>query len=336
MNYQNPFFSIIIPVYKVEKYLKECVESVLIQSFHDYEIVLIDDGSPDKSSQICDELIATMGDFQRLKVLHKKNGGLSDARNYGIEYALGRYIIFLDSDDYWDSKNTLMVIYDTLIKTEMPDVIMFQGKKYYEDTNEIISDIPFDVEYINSHNVYDIIKNIITTQSYSMSACTKAVKAAIFRERSIYFEKRLTGEDLDWFFKLITNVKSIKAVDLDCYVYRIRSGSISTTTTTRTVVDQLYIINKWEKLLLDYKIDTAYKKYYYAILAYAYMVSLLAYGNLSIEEQCDLYSRMVVQKRILKYAANRKSRLTYIATCILGIRITAKLLSIYHKAFRKK
>lgn len=96
-NEVEPLVSIIIPVYGVEKYLEKCVKSVIKQSYKNLEILLIDDGSKDKSGKICDEL--SENDI-RIKVYHKKNGGLSDARNYGLKHATGEYIMFVDSDDY--------------------------------------------------------------------------------------------------------------------------------------------------------------------------------------------------------------------------------------------
>ena len=90
-------FSIIVPVYKVESYIKRCVQSLLNQTFHDVEIILVDDGSPDQCPMMCDEFAK---EDARIKVIHKKNGGLSDARNVGIEAATGKYIIFVDSDDF--------------------------------------------------------------------------------------------------------------------------------------------------------------------------------------------------------------------------------------------
>lgn len=102
-----PSLSIIIPVYNVEKYLKECVKSVLMQSIKDFEILLIDDGSKDSSGKLCDEIAST---DSRIRVYHKPNGGLSSARNYGIDRALGEYIIFLDSDDFWIDKDILFLL----------------------------------------------------------------------------------------------------------------------------------------------------------------------------------------------------------------------------------
>ncbi|KAF3371822.1 glycosyl transferase family 2, partial [Enterococcus faecium] len=89
--------SIIVPVYKVEKYLRKCVDSILAQTFTDFEVILVDDGSPDNSGKICDEYAEK---DNRVRVIHKENGGLSSARNAGIDVARGKYLGFVDSDDY--------------------------------------------------------------------------------------------------------------------------------------------------------------------------------------------------------------------------------------------
>ena len=94
--------SVIVPVYKVEKYLKRCVNSILNQDFEDYEIILVDDGSPDGCPAICDEYAKL---YAKISVIHKKNGGLSDARNIAVAQSKGEYIVFIDSDDYVDSNH---------------------------------------------------------------------------------------------------------------------------------------------------------------------------------------------------------------------------------------
>jgi glycosyltransferase involved in cell wall biosynthesis len=110
----NDLISVIIPVYKVEKYLNRCVESMLRQTYRNLEVILIDDGSPDRCGEICDEFAKV---DNRVKVIHKKNGGLSDARNIGIEIAKGDYFTFLDSDD-WVHEEYIEKLYTLLIATK--------------------------------------------------------------------------------------------------------------------------------------------------------------------------------------------------------------------------
>ena len=99
----NDLISIVVPLYNVENYLKECIDSILTQSYHNLEIILVDDGSTDNSGKICDNYAKK---DSRIKVIHKENGGASDARNYGIKEAKGKYIQFTDSDDFYD-KNSI-------------------------------------------------------------------------------------------------------------------------------------------------------------------------------------------------------------------------------------
>ena len=112
--------SVIVPVYKAEKWLHRCVDSILTQTMEDFELLLIDDGSPDRSGEICDEYAAK---DSRVRVFHKENGGVSSARNLGLDNAKGEYICFLDSDDWIDS--------ETLEACE--DVIMFGNEKFRKE-----------------------------------------------------------------------------------------------------------------------------------------------------------------------------------------------------------
>lgn len=128
----NPYFSVILPIYNVEKYLERCVESVLSQNFTDYEMILVDDGSSDFSPKICDEYEEK---YNFIKVIHKKNGGLSSARNAGFEQATGKYILWFDSDD-WVEKNTLSLIYNATKESEV-DIIKFNYIRHIDD-NEIL------------------------------------------------------------------------------------------------------------------------------------------------------------------------------------------------------
>ena len=115
-----PLLSIILPIYNVKNYLERCYESIILQNYDDFEILLVDDGSNDGSSDLCDLL--SMKD-SRVKVIHKENGGLSAARNEGLKYAQGEYIYWIDSDD-WIVKNSLKIIVEKLKKNN-PDILKF-------------------------------------------------------------------------------------------------------------------------------------------------------------------------------------------------------------------
>lgn len=120
--------SIIVPVYQVEKYIRQCVDSILAQTFTDFELILVDDGSKDKSGQICDEYAVL---DQRVKVIHKENGGLSDARNCGMDQAVGNYFMFVDSDDYI-APTMLEYLYKALMNKEA-DIAVCNFLHFFEE-----------------------------------------------------------------------------------------------------------------------------------------------------------------------------------------------------------
>ena len=131
-SYQNMKVSFILPVYKVEKYLDECVESIVSQTYRDIEVVLVDDGSPDNCPVLCDQWAKK---DHRVKVVHKPNGGLSDAINAGFDNATGDYVIFVDSDDFWVSNTALQDLMAVISTYPECDFISFNRSYYYSDNN---------------------------------------------------------------------------------------------------------------------------------------------------------------------------------------------------------
>ncbi len=127
----SSYFSVIVPIYKVEKYVRKCIQSILDQSFFDYELILVDDGSPDCCPQICDEYAKK---DKRVVVIHKKNGGLVSARNAGLEIARGKYICYVDGDDWIDSK-LLEIVYKAT-KKYLPDMVIFNAVRVFQDRTE--------------------------------------------------------------------------------------------------------------------------------------------------------------------------------------------------------
>ena len=122
--------SIIIPVYNVEQYLQNCVQSVITQTYQDLQVILVNDGSTDSSGILCDQLAQQ---DSRIQVVHKENGGLSDARNAGLRVATGEYVLFLDSDDYYADNHVLDALVNTLTQWNYPDALLFCRTDYYEN-----------------------------------------------------------------------------------------------------------------------------------------------------------------------------------------------------------
>lgn len=155
------FFSVIIPIYKVEDCLRKCVDSVLQQTFKAFEVLLIDDGSPDNCPAICEEYAAA---DKRVRVIHKQNGGLVSARNTGIKNAVGSYICYVDGDD-WVEKDWLIVLYRELCKAGKPDMAVYNAYYEYDDRTEQIP------SYVDSgyYNKERLVKEIYPYMMYDSS-----------------------------------------------------------------------------------------------------------------------------------------------------------------------
>lgn len=323
--------SIIVPVYQVERYIKECIESVRWQSYSNWEMILVDDGSRDSSGKICEQYSQL---DKRIKVIHKENGGLSDARNKGFEQAIGDYVVFLDSDDYWLDKLFLEKISKHIEHNPQVEVILFEAKRLLEDTKEFVKDNKLDVNFINNNSRDEIVKNLIISKTYSMSACTKVIKREFIVSNELLFKKNLLGEDLDWFLKVILNVRYIGAIESINYIYRVRKGSITQMISLKNIEDQFWILNKWIPIIQNNKEIEEYKKYYLGILAYSYVIDMLLYSQLKKEDQEKVEQKMKEYAFLLKYDVNKIISITKIIYRILGLRLTAYLLKRYY--FSKK
>ena len=190
--------SIVVPIYNTAQYLCQCIDSILNQEFKDYEIILVDDGSTDTSPMICD-YYAHMYGF--ITVIHKKNGGLSDARNEGIKHASGQYILFIDSDDYIFN-NSLSHISNTIDESHI-DVIFLEAVKVYPDNTIINLNDGYKKEYIYEKSQIDVLKHISNLPKFPGSACTKLVKRTLISDNKLYFERGLLSEDIDWTIRLL-------------------------------------------------------------------------------------------------------------------------------------
>ena len=238
---ERDLISIIVPVYNVQEYLKNCINSILNQSYKNIEIILVDDGSTDESSSICDLYVKK---DNRIKVIHKENGGLSDARNMGIKSARGKYITFVDSDDYLD-ENYVKVLY-ILITENNSDIACSRMKKTDSLNDKIIN----KNEKINIYNSIDAIKEILYQRNIDNSAPSKLFKKDLFE--NILFPVGYAFEDLDTMYKLFLQANKIVSTTNNYYLYYQRQGSILHTVKDKTINDLLTIIDNMNKNLINY------------------------------------------------------------------------------------
>ena len=228
---EEDLISIVIPVYKVEKYLEKCIESVLKQTYTNLQIILVDDGSPDNCGKICDEYAKR---DSRIDVIHKVNGGLSEARNVGISKAKGRYIGFVDSDDY--------------IKENMYEILLNLIKKYDADVSICnLYDVIDGNEYIRNkengireYSRLDILKEVLLDKNIQSYAWNKLYKKELFDEVKYPIGKKY--EDIGTTFYIFEKCNKIVVTSEPEYYYLKRSDSLVNNVTESTVFDYMELI----------------------------------------------------------------------------------------------
>lgn len=212
-----PTISVVVPVYNVEKYVEKCLDSICAQTFTDIEIIVVDDGSTDKSGIICDEYSKK---DSRIRVYHKENGGLSSARNYGIDHASGDYIGFVDSDDYIDAA-MYQTLYNNLIEYDADMSLcglydMFNGRPRKVNTEN---------KTFTATNV-ETIQIVLEAEITSVTAVNKLYKKALFQ--AIRYPEGKVSEDAFIIVDLLLQCKKTAITTTQLYYYIHRSGSITT------------------------------------------------------------------------------------------------------------
>lgn len=258
---KDKMISIIIPVYNVEKCLRRCIESVINQTYSNIEIILVDDGSTDACPEICDEYEKT---DDRIKVVHKSNGGLSDARNVGIDIAQGKYIGFVDSDDYIHP-NMYEQLLCALVESES-DISVCDVEKVYGLEYEIK-----DIKKINKkiYSKRNAVANLYDADLYlrSVIACGKLYKKELFQ--NIRYPVGKVHEDEFTTYKVFYGSKKVIYIDCKYYYYYQRSDSI---TGSKNFENALIALDAYKEMVDFY---TQKKEYYLLQLAeYRYLCML--------------------------------------------------------------
>lgn len=246
--------SVIVPIYKVEEYLHRCVDSIINQIYTNLEIILVDDGSPDNCPAICDEYAEK---DSRIRVIHKKNGGLSDARNAGLEIATGEYIGFVDSDD-WIHKDMYNVLYNT-IKKNNADIVECGILSTYE----YIDDKKIDNIQMQIYSKSDSIGALIT-QEIRQTVWNKLYKKTVIN--SILFDVGKLHEDEFWTYKILDRSNKLIKIDKKMYYYFQRENSIMSNSYSIKRLDALearykrylFIEQKYPEYTKDAKLDLFY------------------------------------------------------------------------------
>lgn len=230
---EMPVISIIVPVYNVEKYLPKCIDSILAQTFTDFELILVDDGSPDRCGEICDEYA---GKDSRIVVIHKENGGQSSARNMGLDIARGEYIGFVDSDDYI-AKDMYETLYNNLVNNNAD--ISICGIYHCYINGKIVSNKPFMSKLVDNISALRIMIEGIYTD---VSACNKLYKRNIFD--ALRYPVGTTCEDLYLIADIMLKISSVYIDTTPKYYYLHREGSTTTDISAKNDFNRLAVCKR--------------------------------------------------------------------------------------------
>ena len=322
-------FSIIIPIYKVEKYLHECVDSVLSQSFTDYEIILVDDGSPDDCPRICDEYAQK---DKRIKVVHQANAGLACARNAGIEVASGEWLICIDSDDYFANNDVFQHVADKA--EEGVDVVLYGFRKLYESNGRFGEDVVpvFD----GVLNTSTMLNTVLRSDTYCGTAWTKAVRLGVLQEYGIVFRPGMISEDIDWYLHLMCKAKTYASTNEAAIIYRQRPGSISHAAKLNSLTDNLWILEYWPGKIKELVEDEDKVKALYHVLAYYYDNDMILFSGYSKEVSEPYRERLKKVSSLLNYAVTPRALTVRRFYKFFGFDLTVKALRLLGKLKTRK
>lgn len=324
-------FSIVLPIYKVEKYLNKCVDSILSQSYINYEIILVDDGSPDRCPEICDRYAKT---DERVKVIHKKNGGLSSARNAGIRAASGKYIIFVDSDDYWNADNALFEIAKRIDANDCDiDVMAFNNIDYSNITRKsIVCNRHYDISFVEHSPKADVLHYYFNGGRFPGAAWVTVTRREFLIEKNLFFIEGIKAEDVDWLLKVFLEADKYSALNEAFYVYqKYRSDSITGTADAKSIDDLLYTIELWvPKMESDnYK---PFRDDVLKLLSRHYISAVLIFDHIQKSKKREYIKKLKKFKYLLGYTDNR----AVMCVRVLPLALISGLLNTYKQIKTKR
>jgi len=319
----GPLVSVIVPVYKVEKYLHRCVDSILNQTYSNLEIFLVDDGSPDSCGVICDEYAKK---DPRIVVIHKKNGGLADARNVAIHQAKGDFITCIDSDDFV-TKDNIETLLNLCIKYDAD--ISICGHHYYSTEKDLeipespIKEIAFDSVSALKHMLYQ--------REFDTAAWAKIYHRRLFKE--IEYSTKYITEDLATTYKLMSKADKVAYTNKKTYYYFLREDSITGAPNPR----------KMDCIELFDEMTTYLRTVQPSLLIPAYNRMVSYYFNLSFQMKGGDPNTFVLWDKIKKYRSfvlkDKEGRLKAKLACIisfLGINTVRRLYTFIDSETKKR
>lgn len=336
----NVEVSIIVPVYNNEKYLKQCLDSIINQTFKDIEIILVDDGSTDKSASICDEYAKK---DNRILIIHSENNGVSNARNIGIDKSQGKFIMFCDSDD-WLENDYIESHYNNMISKNVDIVHSGIYRNFYKNNilkkNEaagVSSEL-----YIQKSDLHKYLEYILETmEGPFLTSYAKIYKSDIIKNNNIYFDtKMIFHEDFDFTLRYLQLTESIYISKDIKYYYRAILGNQGLS--KRNKANVIYEVSKYHKELnnlikpLEYSknlrdyIEYKFVEYYKLVLKKLIMIE----NDISKSERDEILSLLIKDNEFCEFVEYTKNTIRFYK--YLQILINKKMYSIAFKLIKKR
>lgn len=319
--------SFVIPVYNVEKYLEQCLDSILKQCDDSCEVVMIDDGSKDGSPAICDRYCAQ---YANARVVHIPNGGNSAARNMGVDLAVGKYICFVDSDDYIDGTAVPKIL--DWIHKNAADICFLEATKIFPDGTLVPLGEGMVGEELRGKTKEQALAFMATCSKYPGGPWAKLIRREFLLKNNIRFpaDRRLC-EDLFYTLDIYLAAEAFDALDFPYYYYRQNvAGSITSTITPRYYFDKARFVSYVVETFCDGKTpkDSIAES---ALSFAAYEYSILVWHLLCMtgEDWNRAYSFLREYQWVLKYGKNAKTKLVHAVVSLLGLRLTARVMDVY-------
>lgn len=282
----SPKISVIVPVYKAEKYIHRCIDSLLAQTFKNFELLLVDDGSPDSSGEICDEYAHI---DSRVRIFHKENGGVSSARQYGTDNAIGEYIIHIDSDD-WVEKNMLKDLYQKAI-TDNADMVMCDYYIDYANKSIQVKQAPAALDHKT------VLKELFI--NLHGSCCNKLIKSIFYKDYGIKFPKNMhLCEDLYVITSILKHNIKITYIPAAYYHYVQDNNQNSLSKTVNSSYEyDMFLMLEFIKLFPEWNDiqELCKKKFSFQIVANAY--SRKDFSSRIFKKKCGKFAGCILTKK---------------------------------------
>lgn len=310
--------SVIIPLYNAEKYIGKAIESVLSQKGIEVECIVVDDDSTDSSAEIVKNY--------PIKYLHKQNGGASSARNFGLKYASGEFVMFLDADDFISDDTICRQCVDKIINREL-DFCLFTYQ-YFNDKNSLYaSSIKYNPEWENIENTDILLNKMIGNGHFPASPCFRILKRSFIEANNLYFKEGTTSEDVLWFTRVLIATHRFSLINNDAYKYRKGiATSVTGSPSIKKCIDFCDIL-KFSVTCVSNMTDDSRKYALYSALNYEFMILLANsyryFSNIELRNKISQFSFL------FEYVLFPRAKYLYYFHAVFGLRLTSKLLNFY-------